>query len=127
MIIADTGHNVAGISYVVEQLKTQNYKNLRIIIGMVNDKDITEVLKLLPTEAKYYFTQAQIERALAAEILLKQAETIGLNGDIYSSVESAIKLAIADSETADLIFIGGSNFVVGEALEYFKINQLYEN
>ncbi|MEI6754799.1 MAG: folylpolyglutamate synthase/dihydrofolate synthase family protein [Paludibacter sp.] len=127
VIIADTGHNVAGISYVVEQLKTQNYKNLRIIIGMVNDKDITEVLKLLPTEAKYYFTQAQIERALAAEILLKQAETIGLNGDIYSSVESAIKSAIADSETTDLIFIGGSNFVVGEALEYFKINQLYEN
>ena len=127
VIIADTGHNVAGINYVVEQLKTQNYKNLRIIIGMVNDKDITEVLKLLPTEAKYYFTQAQIERALAAEILLKQAETIGLNGDIYSSVESAIKSAIADSETTDLIFIGGSNFVVGEALEYIKINQLYEN
>ena len=120
VIIADTGHNVAGISYVVEQLKTQTYKNLRIIIGMVNDKDITEVLKLLPTEAKYYFTQAQIERALAAEILLKQAETIGLNGNIYPSVEYAIKSAIADSETADLIFIGGSNFVVGEVLNYLK-------
>ncbi len=119
-IIADTGHNVAGIQYVAEQLKAQTFKTLRIVIGMVNDKDITEVLKLLPKEAVYYFTQARIERALPAEILQKQAESIGLKGKMYLSVEQAIKSAIADSETADLIFIGGSNFIVGEALNHLR-------
>lgn len=122
-IIADTGHNVAGIQFVVEQLKQQNFKTLRIVIGMVNDKDITEVLKLLPKEAAYYFTQARIERALQAELLQNQAESIGLNGKMYLSVKQAIKSAITDSDASDLIFIGGSNFVVGEALNYFKTNR----
>ena len=119
-IIADTGHNVAGIQCVVEQLKTQTFKTLRIVIGMVNDKDITEVLKLLPKKAVYYFTQARIERALAAEILQKQAKSIGLIGNAYLSVEQAIKSAIAESESDDLVFVGGSNFIVGEALIYLK-------
>ena len=122
-IIADTGHNVAGIQFVAEQLKVQIFKTLRIVIGMVNDKDITEVLKLLPKEATYYFTHARIERALKAELLQNQAESIGLNGKMYLSVEQAVKSAIADSDISDLIFIGGSNFVVGEALNYFKTNR----
>ena len=120
LIIADTGHNVAGIQYVVEQLKLQNYKILRIIIGMVNDKDISTVLDLLPKEAVYYITQASIERALPAESLLKQAESAGLSGNAYLSVEEAIKSAITDSSTDDLVFVGGSNFIVGEALIYFR-------
>ena len=120
MVIADTGHNVAGIRYVVEQLKLQNYKTLRIIIGMVNDKDISTVLNLLPKEAVYYITQASIERALPAESLLKQAESAGLSGNAYLSVEEAIKSAITDSSTDDLVFVGGSNFIVGEALIYFR-------
>ena len=120
LVIADTGHNVGGIQYVVEQLKQQNYKSLRIIIGMVNDKDISAVLAFLPKEAIYYFTQASIERALAAEILEKQAESFGLRGRTYLSVEQAIKSAIIDVDTDDFIFIGGSNFIVGEALIYFR-------
>ena len=120
LVIADTGHNVAGIQYVVEQLKLQNYKTLRIIIGMVNDKDISAVLALLPKEAIYYFTQASIERALPAELLQIQAKSTGLSGNAYLSVEEAIKSAITDSETDDMLFIGGSNFIVGEALIYFR-------
>jgi len=120
LVIADTGHNVAGIQYVVEQLKLQNYKTLRIIIGMVNDKDISAVLALLPKEAVYYFTQASIERALPAELLQIQAESAGLSGNAYLSVEEAIKSAITDSSTDDLVFVGGSNFIVGEALIYFR-------
>ncbi|NDP20357.1 MAG: bifunctional folylpolyglutamate synthase/dihydrofolate synthase [Paludibacter sp.] len=115
-IIADTGHNVAGISYVVEQLEQQTFKTLRIIIGMVNDKDISSVLKLLPLHAVYYFTQANIERALPAIELQEMARTFDLIGDAYITVKQAVNKAISESDTDDFVFIGGSNFVVGEAL-----------
>ena len=118
-VIADTGHNVAGIQLVVNQLKAQKYKKLHIVIGMVNDKDISSILALLPIEAQYYFTQANIARALQAEELKKLAESYFLNGAAYSSVEQAINSAIKVSDNEDLIFIGGSNFIVGEALPLF--------
>ena len=104
----------------MEQLRLQKYKTLRIVIGMVNDKDISAVLALLPIEAIYYFTQASIERALSPDLLRNQAESVGLSGKAYLSVEQAIKSAIADAETDDLVFVGGSNFIVGEALIYFR-------
>jgi len=119
-IIADTGHNVAGIQFVVEQLSLQPYKKLHIIIGMVNDKDISSVLSLLPAEAIYYFTQANIERALSALILKEKAQSVGLKGKAYLSVKESIKSAIHNADSLDLIFIGGSNFIVGEALEFFE-------
>lgn len=115
-VIADTGHNVAGIGYVVDQLKAQQYKKLRIVIGMVNDKDIASVLDLLPKNAIYYFTQANIVRAMAATELQQKAESVGLFGSAYSSVELAVNSAIKDADSDDFIFIGGSNFVVGEAI-----------
>lgn len=115
-VIADTGHNVAGIRYVVEQLRAQQYKKLRIVIGMVNDKDISSVLDLLPQNAIYYFTQANIVRAMAASELQQKAESVGLIGSAYPSVELAVNSATKDSKSDDLVFIGGSNFVVGEAL-----------
>ena len=120
-IVCDTGHNVAGIAYVVEQIQAQKYETLRIVIGMVNDKDVSAVLALLPKDAKYYFTQAQIARALPAEDLKIQAESFGLEGKAYVSVIQALISAKNDSKTNDFVFIGGSNFVVGEALgETFK-------
>jgi len=122
-IIADTGHNVAGIQYVVEQLKAQTYSRLRIIFGMVNDKDVSTVLSLLPTDADYYFTQANIIRALPANELMQKAKTYNLSGNAFHSVEKAIESAIYDSSMDDLIFIGGSNFVVGEGLEFFRKNK----
>jgi dihydrofolate synthase/folylpolyglutamate synthase len=118
-IVADTGHNVAGIKCVTDQLATQKYENLRVVIGMVNDKDITSVLALLPNEAHYYFTQANIIRALPAEELKEKAQSFNLNGNAYSSVKQAVRSAIAESGVSDFILIGGSNFVVGEALPLF--------
>lgn len=118
-VVCDTGHNVGGIQFVVKQLKLQQYKTLRIVIGMVNDKDISAVLALLPTEAEYYFTQASIVRALSAEELRQEAKSYGLTGASYITVEQAIQAALKDAEPDDFVFIGGSNFVVGEALPLF--------
>ncbi|MHB9141532.1 MAG: glutamate ligase domain-containing protein, partial [Paludibacter sp.] len=117
------GHNVGGIRYVTEQLKAQEYKTLRIIIGMVNDKDVSAVLALLPLKAQYYFTQAKIPRALPAEEMMLQAQSYGLNGMTYKTVEQAITTAINDADSDDFVFIGGSNFVVGEALAYWTMNK----
>ena len=83
---------------------------------MVNDKDISSVLKLLPKNARYYFTQADIVRALPAADLLRQGESVGLNGESYNSVKEAVNSAIENADPNDFIFIGGSNFIVGEAL-----------
>ena len=120
LIIADTGHNVAGIQCVMNQLASMTFKKLRVVIGMVNDKDISSVLALLPKDAVYYFTQANIIRALPAKELEEKAKSYGLNGMVYNSVEEAITSSISDSNKEDLIFIGGSNFIVGEALPLFN-------
>ena len=118
-VVADTGHNVAGISFVVEQLKNESFKTLHFVFGMVNDKEITSVLNLLPKNAIYYFTQANIQRALPSLELKEMAEKFELNGNAYDSVNEAVKSAVQIAEPSDLIFIGGSNFVVGEALNCF--------
>ncbi len=120
-MVADTGHNVAGIEYVVEQLKHQTYEKLHIVIGMVNDKDISHVLELLPREAEYYFTQAAVPRALPAAGLKKQAERNSLEGQHYNSVKEAVESALNNAGKNDFILIGGSNFVVGEALAYYDL------
>ena len=119
-IVLDTGHNVAGIENVVRQLSEQKYKTLRIVIGMANDKDITTALSLLPKNANYYFTQAAITRALLAYELQRQANAQKLHGKVFHSVKEAVETAISEAETDDFVFIGGSNFVVGEALEFFQ-------
>ena len=118
-VVLDTGHNKGGIEYIVHQLKKQHYEKLRIVIGMVKDKDISGVLSLLPRDAVYYFTNAATERALPAQKLKEQAERTGLNGKAYSTVEQAVKLALEEAGEKDFVFIGGSNFVVGEALPVF--------
>ena len=116
LVIADTGHNVDGIEWVIEQLQQQTYHNLHMVIGMVKDKDISKVLALLPTDATYYFTQAAIPRALPAGELKTLAETFGLTGEVYTDVLSAKQAAINTATPEDLIFIGGSTFIVAEAL-----------
>lgn len=124
-IIADTGHNVQGIQVIVNQLKKQQYKTLRIVIGMVNDKDISGVLKLLPADAIYYFTQAQVKRALPANELKAKAMNYNLSGESFRAVKDAVNKAIFDTGADELILITGSNFVVGEALTLFpRKNQL---
>ena len=119
LIIADTGHNVQGFQAILNQLKYQEYKTLRIIIGMVRDKDISGVLELLPQDAVYYFTHVQVKRALSAQELKNKASAFNLSGRSFDSIKNAVDEAIADADNDDLILITGSNFVVGEALTLF--------
>ncbi len=120
MIIADTGHNEDGIKQVVENLKTIKYERLHFIFGAVNDKEITKILELLPTEAIYYFVKASVPRALNENELKEQAAKVKLSGKSFSSVKEGIEAAKKASKRGDLIFIGGSTFVVGDALEYLN-------
>ena len=115
-IICDTGHNEAGIKFVVNQLLHEKYTNLRIIIGMVSDKKIDKVLELLPKNAIYYFTKAQIPRALNEIDLQKQGGEYGLKGDVYPTIKQALEQVKLDYREGDLIFVGGSNFTVAEIL-----------
>lgn len=116
-VVMDTAHNVGGVEYIVRQLQATSYNKLHIVWGMVNDKDISSVLKLLPKEATYYFTQANIQRALPVEELAGQARAIGLSGNTYPTVEAAYEAALSQAERNDFVFVGGSTFVVAEALE----------
>lgn len=115
-LICDTGHNVGGITYIVEQLKQQSYHQLHIIVGMVNDKDIRGVLALLPKEAIYYFTKASVKRALPEEELAKLAAAEGLQGTCYPDVPAAVRAAQEKSLPEDFIFVGGSSFIVADLL-----------
>ncbi len=119
-IILDTGHNEAGIAQIVDQLKQEKYQHLHIIIGVVKDKDIDAILKLLPREATYYFTKAQIPRSLPEEELKAKAEQECLHGESYPTVSEAIETARKQASPDDLIFVGGSNFVVADALAVFN-------
>ena len=115
-IICDTGHNVGGINYIVEQLSNITYHKLHIIMGMVNDKDVQCVLSILPKEATYYFTKASVNRAIN-EITLKEIATkFGLSGNCYSNVKEALIAAQNSANDDDLIFIGGSSFIVADFL-----------
>ena len=118
-IVLDTGHNQAGIEYIVRQLQSEKYEQLHIIFGMVNDKDITSVLGLLPQKALYYFTQANIPRALDAHLLAEQAAKFGLKGKTFSTVNEAFSAAKQQAAKKDFIFVGGSTFIVADALTLF--------
>jgi len=115
-VICDTGHNPAGIKLVVEQIHLTAWKQLHMVIGMVNDKDQDEVLSLLPENAQYYFTKASIPRAAEPEVLAAKAGQFGLKGDCYPTVRQALSAALANAGENDLVFVGGSTFVVAEIL-----------
>jgi len=116
-IVCDTGHNVAGMKYIVDQLKAERYHTLHFILGMVNDKDITSILSMLPKKAIYYFTRASIPRAMNERELEMMGRKQGLMGYSYPSVAEAIQAAKDWAAPNDFIFIGGSNFIVADALE----------
>ncbi|MDA3930047.1 MAG: bifunctional folylpolyglutamate synthase/dihydrofolate synthase [Prolixibacteraceae bacterium] len=115
-IICDTGHNESGIELITNQLKVENYKNLHIVFGTVNDKNIEGILRLLPSDALYYFTQAKIDRAMDANILNQLAVKFKLKGNAYFSVTEALEKAKSNAGSNDLIFVGGSTFVVAEVI-----------
>jgi dihydrofolate synthase / folylpolyglutamate synthase len=99
---------------VVEQISKQSFRQLFMVWGMVKDKNRQSILSLLPSGARYIFCQASIPRALDAEILLKEAKACGLSGTVVHSVHNAIELAKSEAQPDDMIFIGGSTFVVAE-------------
>ena len=115
-IICDTGHNVDGISNIINQLKQIKFNKLHIVFGTVNDKKINDILNLLPKDAKYYFCKAKIDRALNADKLKSIANEYKLIGESFESVEKALLNAKNNAKKEDLIFIGGSTFVVAEVI-----------
>jgi len=120
LVIADTGHNEAGLRLVLAQLARVPHQHLRFVLGVVNDKDVTKVLALLPRAATYYFCQAGIPRALPAAELAAQATAAGLTGRAYGPVAAAVAAARAAAGPGDVVFIGGSTFVVAEVAELYE-------
>lgn len=116
LVVADTGHNVAGINEIINQLSETKYSKLHFVLSVVNDKDIEGILQLLPKEAEYYFCKADIPRGLDAGILAEKANSCGLKGSVYNSVTEAYKSALGNAKDDDLVFVGGSNFTVAEVI-----------
>ncbi|HRH02069.1 MAG TPA: folylpolyglutamate synthase/dihydrofolate synthase family protein [Bacteroidia bacterium] len=116
LVIADTAHNEAGIKEVMKQLKLTPHKKLHIVLGVVNDKDLSKILHLFPSKALYYFCKADLPRALDAKILQEKAKEHSLKGKVYSSVNEALKAAEKAATKEDLVFVGGSTFTVAEVL-----------
>jgi len=114
LTICDTGHNPDGIAEVLQNIASIPYRQLHFVIGMVNDKDSSKVLSMLPKNAIYYFCRPDIPRGLDAGELQQQAAAFSLKGEIYPSVKDALKAAQAKATDADLVFAGGSTFVVAE-------------
>ena len=125
LTICDTGHNVGGMQYIVKQLQQTPHKRLHIVIGMVSDKDVSTVLSMLPKDATYYFTQASVHRAMHAERLSEIALSIfNFKCSIYNDVPSAYQAAKLNASEDDLIFIGGSTFVVADLLRSMQTKQV---
>lgn len=116
LVVCDTGHNPQGIAYVAEQLKSTPHKRLYCVVGFVRDKDLAHILPLLPHDAHYIFTQAQTQRALPAADLTAKAAIYGLTGETVADVPAAVARAKELADDDDMIFIGGSTYVVAEAL-----------
>ncbi len=117
LVVCDTGHNVNGIGEIVRQLSHTPKGRLFMVFGMVNDKDVDGVLALLPKEAQYCFAQASVQRALDSRELARRAARFSLRGEAYPDCESAFRAARQQAGPQDMIFVGGSTFVVADVLE----------
>ncbi len=115
-VICDTAHNKNGLEIVMYQIQKEKFDTLHIVLGVVNDKDLDEVLPLFPKNAIYYFCKPNIPRGLDAAILYQKATTFGLHGEVFNSVSEAYKKALQIASKSDFIYIGGSTFVVAEIL-----------
>ena len=118
-VVCDTGHNVGGWEYISRRLHSVEGM-LYMVIGFVNDKDVSHILEMMPKTARYYFTNAQIERAMPVAQLSEIATQCGLKGEQYPSVEEAYKAALATATPTDTIFIGGSTFIVADLFTFIK-------
>lgn len=116
LVVCDTGHNAHGLAEVVAQIEAQQYKRLFMVIGMVDDKDFYSVIPLMPRKAHYIFTQASVHRALPADELAAKFRHEGVDGEVVEGVSAAYRRAIELASADDMIFIGGSTFVVADLL-----------
>ena len=121
IVVCDTAHNPAGLQLVMAQLQRLPHRQLHLVIGAVNDKDVASMLGLLPPAATYYFCAASIPRALPAQELAQQAAAYALRGEAYGSVAAAVAAARAAAQVEDVVFIGGSTFVVAEVEELYAL------
>ncbi|MHA7060221.1 bifunctional folylpolyglutamate synthase/dihydrofolate synthase [Aquimarina sp. M1] len=115
-VICDTAHNKDGLLLVMKQLLQQEYRKLHIVVGVVDDKDLNDILPLFPKNATYYFSKPEIARGLNNEILQQEALKFSLKGRCYNSVKKAYNAALQEANSADLVFVGGSTFVVAEII-----------
>ena len=115
-VICDTAHNKEGLFYTLEQLKKENYKQLHIVLGVVSDKNLSEILPMFPKNAMYYFCKPNIPRGLLADELEAQANGFNLVGEVFGSVSQAFEKAKTNASEEDVIYVGGSTFVVAEIL-----------
>ncbi|MDA9316888.1 bifunctional folylpolyglutamate synthase/dihydrofolate synthase [Polaribacter sp.] len=116
LVICDTAHNKEGLSLVLNQLKNQNYQKLHIVLGMVVEKTLEDILPLFPKEARYYFCRPEIPRGLSELVLEEKASNFQLLGKKYTSVQKAYSSALLNANQEDIIFVGGSTFVVAEII-----------
>ena len=116
LVICDTAHNKEGLSYVMNQLASLSFNKLHMVLGVVNDKKLDDILTLFPIKATYYFCKPNIPRGLNEVDLQSTAENFHLVGDTYGSVHEAYLKAISDAEIDDVVFVGGSTFVVAEVV-----------
>ncbi len=115
LIVLDTAHNISGISNVLNQIRATPHRHLHMVTGFVNDKNTDEILRMFPPDARYYFTMASIPRSLDADELYSRALAAGLSGKAYKTVPEAVAAAVTAAGPNDLIFVGGSTFVVADA------------
>lgn len=127
-VVCDTGHNTGGWEFLSRQLadEAKRCRTLRMVVGMVNDKDIDGVLSLMPKEAVYYFTQASVARALPVDEFAEKACRHGLKGGTYPNVGEAVRSALQDASEKDFIFVGGSTFIVADAYPLLEGNEKTE-
>jgi dihydrofolate synthase/folylpolyglutamate synthase len=116
LTIADTAHNKEGLSLVLKQVKQQKFHKLHIVLGMVNDKAVDEILDLFPKDAVYYISEPQIPRKLDKEVLFQKARNKQLNSNVFNTVKEALNAAKLKATENDMIYIGGSTFVVAEVV-----------
>ena len=116
LIVADTAHNKDGLKIVTEQIFQQEFENLYIVFGVVNDKDLAEILTLIPKKATYFIAKPDVPRGLEVEVLAEQMKINGFNYVICNSIPEAFAKAKNIAKPDDMIYVGGSTFVVAEVL-----------
>lgn len=122
LTICDTGHNVGGLQYIAQQLHNTPHKQLHMVLGMVGDKDVKGSLSLLPKDAIYHFTQASVKRAMPAEEIQRLGAELGLHGTCHKTVAEAYAHARNSADPEDMVFVGGSSFIVADLLQFVFFN-----